>query len=72
MIYGDIGRLEGDAVQTVGQTEDGIYAVLKAEIWLKFLISEVISAYTLFLIIVTEIPRHKFIALKSYRLGVPV
>ena len=69
MIDGNIGGLEVDAVQGVSQAEDGVYAILKTEVGLEFLISKVVFCNALFLCVVAEIPRTDLVAVKAYGLG---
>ena len=66
MIDGNVGGLEGDAVQAVSQAENGVYAVLKTEVGLEFLIGHVIFCNALFLGVVTEIPGADQISVKTY------
>ena len=69
MIDGNIGRLEGDSVQAPRQTKYCVYAVLKTEIGLEFLIGQVILGNTLFLGVVAEVPGTDLITVKTYAAG---
>ena len=62
MIYRHIVKLlECNAVEAVGKVEDGIYTILKFEIWLKLLSIERVFSLLIALRPEREVPWHEFV-----------